>query len=291
LLQKYYFKRYNKMKQIDIKQYEAFGSPLSPVGVVNLRYSGPVYNPGFKPSTEYVDEYGQNQQFSPTIDAYDIGGTLASPKNRDVVIRKLLGLDVDADVKKCFFKDLDMTTKISKAQRQGIESGQIVVTPYEEVKYELNKVSPFRTNLAITVGTNEMATSFLEGAGLVNGSSGINYIDGLITTEEAFHYGIGQPDRKTPGLLIAVGAALAEKYGVPLSTFSDDTIEDALAAAEARDELVRRFGKEADMQVFLIKRDATEDQLGMTDEGIVVASDLSKRGNLVEKISKMRLHR
>ena len=232
--------------------------------VTDIPYSGKVERPAFIHSFP-----------SDAVHGYDIGGTLASATNRDKVIRDLLGLVPDADVKQCWFRDEEMTRRISLAQEEGILSGKINVEALPGVFPQLARQRLCGCGiLAITVGTYQMGRSFLYGAGLEQA------VDGLVTTEEAIALGVtpaSKAHKKTPELFVAVSTALADGQGLHLASYTDNSLDDAVAAVKARELLLQRYGTKAFFPIYFVRGDTDHSELGETASGFIVISSLQDK--------------
>ena len=232
--------------------YRNFASPLSDAGSVELPYSGTYDNPGYEPSCRRVH-------------AYDIGGTLAGAKGRDEAIRQSLGLEADADIKKVLFTDTEMTKRISEAQEKGILEGDITVNSLDGVVDQLSgEQDTGEEAVLITVGTYQMARSFLHGAKLED------YVSALVTSEEA-----ESGNKKTVDVFVRTYERLREK-GQEIATYCDDSENDALAAVEASRTIEGKYGK--GFKVYLIKKDAADDELGKNDNGYIVIRSIADKG-------------
>ena len=240
-------------------KYQNFPSPLSNAGEVKLPYSGTYHNPGYNPSTPG------------NVHAYDIGGTLAGAKGRDDAIRRILSLSPDADIKSVLFNDDNATRRISKAQEQGILKGEFNVDALEGVVNQLSVEQSFGEDaVMITAGTYQMARSFLYGARLED------YVSALVTSEEA-----ETRNKKTVDIFVRAYEKLQEK-GKIIQTYCDDSEGDAKAAVEASNIVENRYGK--GFTIYLIKKDATEEELGPNKTGYTVIRSIDEK--CTEKSSK-----
>jgi len=232
--------------------YKNLPSLLSDESNINLPYSQGIYhNPGYPTSG--------------IVHGYDIGGTLASAKNRDRVIREILGFKPGMDIKSVLFKDPELTAKISYAQEKGILNGEIAIEPLEGVIEQLEKEwARHEDTIAITVGTYDMARSFLHGARLSD------YIAALVTSEEA---GVG--NEKTDSMFMRIYERLKEK-GQTMVSYCDDSERDAMAAARVS----RYFGRkgEKEFKVYLVKADASDEELGPNEAGYTVIRSIDEKG-------------
>ena len=239
-------------------KYQHIGSPVGE-RTIHLPYSGSYRNLGFDTSKITRE----------AIHAYDIGGTLANAQKRDQVIRETLRLE--GEVKELLFKDTELTQRISEAQALGIASGKITVRPWDGVVEQLVKErEEGYGTLAITVGTYQMARSFLGGARLTQ------YMDGLITTEEASLYGV-DVSKKTEELFILTYTKLVDKFGMPIVSYTDNNVAEVHAAIAARKELVKRYGEIAKFPVYHLKTNATEEELGQTSTGHIVIRTIKEK--------------
>ena len=248
------------MEQFQGRPYQNFASPISSAGEVMLQYTGTYNNPGYHPGG------------SGKVHGYDIGGTLAGAKGRDDAIRQILGLDPKADVKKVLFTDDDMTVQISQAQEVGLKKGAFSVNSLDGVVSQLAKeMANDEDAVAITVGTYQMARSFLHSGRLED------YITALVTSEEA-----GTGNKKTVGIFLETYVALRSK-GRVMVDYCDDSVKDAQAAVEASRIVENKYG--VGYIVYLVKSDATDEELGMHDDGYVIIRDISDKGKYDEKVS------
>ncbi|MFC1723949.1 hypothetical protein ACFL0V_07470 [Nanoarchaeota archaeon] len=241
------------MKRIQGRDYKNFASPISDKGPHELPYSGVYHNPGL--TLEDTNK----------IHAYDIGGTLAKAHERDTKIKQLLGLPIDENIKSCLFSNPTMTKKISEAQEQGILSGAITIDTLDGTVAQLSKEKKKRNKiLALTVGTYQMARSFLHGAKLEE------YIDNLVTSEEAAHQLSIPANRKTAEMFISTYTKLAGKYGKGFSSYSDDSERDIKAALKAREILVQRYGQQAGFfPIYHVKPEASDNELREDSSGVI----------------------
>lgn len=242
----------NQTCQIQGREYRNLASPLSDAGTVQLPYSGEYHNPGYDP-----DKQGN-------VHGYDIGGTLAGAKGRDEAIRKILDLAPDADVKKVLFEDPEMTRKISEAQEKGILNGDFEVNSLDGVTDQLSEeYASDEDAVMITVGTYQMARSFLHGAKLED------YVSALVTSEEA-----GTGNKKTVDMFVNVYTKLIKKDKTMVD-YCDDSEADALAAVEASRKVEMIYGK--GFKVYLVKKDAKEEELGENEKGYIVIRNISEK--------------
>ncbi len=219
---------------------------------VSLPYSGTYRRPSYQPGS------------SPAVHGYDIGGTLADARERDSAIRAILSLPPDADIKNCLFVDEKATKRISRAQEEGIMAGNITVDALDGVVEQLTAERERGEDcVLITVGTYQMARSFMYGAGLGE------YVTALTTSEEA-----RTGNTKTAEMFLRVYDALKQR-GKTLVTYCDDTEQDALAAVEAGRIVQDREG--SGFTVFLIRKDAEEHELGRNKAGYVVIRSVREK--------------
>lgn len=239
------------METKQVRAYENLASLLHEERAT-LPYSGECTFPKYGPGR------------SNTVHGYDIGGTLAGAENRDKAIREILGLDEDSDIKKVLFQDPEATKKISQAQERGIRDGSIRVNPLEGVIEQLEEErEKGEDRVLLTVGTNQMARSFINGAGIES------YVSALVTSEEA-----NTGNRKTPDMFQRAYEQLRAR-GKTLTTYCDDSEKDAMAAVEASRTVEHRYGQ--GFKVFLLKRDASADELGLNPKGYIVIKSIGDK--------------
>lgn len=227
--------------------YADFANPMCETGRYYLPMSGQVNLPEYKPLG--TDVY-----------LTDFGGTVAGAKQRDKVIRAKLGLADEANVKNVL-TDYDLGKRVSQAQEEGIESGEIEVNPLEGVERHLEYVKSMGVNVVgATVGTRQMARAFIRGAGLDD------YIDSMVTSED-----LGTGDKKTPGMFVQIYEAL-RKHNQRIGSYRDDSKKDALAAVGGSRIIQERY--QDGFTVFLIDENATDEELGMSDEGYVIVRSI-----------------
>ncbi len=237
-----------KMKQPQNGGYQDFTSLLAGERV-HLPYSGDHTNPPYRPGA------------SSSVHGYDIGGTLASAENRDTVIRGILGLEANADIKSLLFVDPDATRRISSAQEEGIQTGRIKVDVLDGVVEQLREErARGEDGTLITAGTYQMARSFIYGAGLED------YVTTLTTSEEA-----GAGNQKTVEMFLKVYERLIEK-GKSMETYCDDSENGAKVAVEASRIVEKKSGP--GFTVFLVKRDALDEELGPSRDGYIVVRSI-----------------
>ncbi len=202
---------------------------------VSLPYSEDYRNPGYIPGCSGI------------VHGYDIGGTLAAAEQRDRVIKELLDLDPDVDLKQLLFDDPRLTKNISQAQEEGIRSGKIKIQALDGVVEQLEKEQARgEDRILLTVGTYQMAKSFIYGAGLHD------YVSALVTSEEA-----RTGRQKTPQMFIAAYERL-RKRGKRLVDYCDDSKSDAQAASQASRYLQDRYG--SGFSVYLVDPGRTTKQ-------------------------------
>ena len=234
------------------REYRHFASPLSE-GLVRLPYSGEYFNPGYVSR----DTLGMREAHG-----YDIGGTLASASDRDAVIRRLTRRE---DIRSDLFNNPDFTRQVSQFQEEGIRSGQITVAALEGVVSQLDgEKAKGHDTVLITVGTYQMARSFIHGAGLED------YVSALVTSEEA-----GTGNMKTKEMFLQAYKALMAK-GAVLVDYCDDVAAEAIAAVRASQEIERTYGR--GFQVYLVMREAADSQVGRTPQGYTVIRNISEKG-------------
>ena len=208
------------MSQFKGREYRNFASPISDRGIVQLPYSGEYNNPGYSGSPGKI------------VHGYDIGNTLADAQGRDEAIRIRLGLEPDADIKKQLFNDTEFTRAVSRAQEEGIMNGEIIVNPLDHVVDQLSaEKSVGEDSVLITVGTYQMARSFLHGADLEK------YVTALVTSEEA-----GSGNKKTEDMFLRTYDILREN-GKTMVSYCDDSEGDVKAALEASKLLQDSYGQ------------------------------------------------
>ncbi|MDP2749774.1 MAG: hypothetical protein Q8O89_03000 [Nanoarchaeota archaeon] len=232
-------------------EYRHFASLLSGQ-IVRLPYSGDYESPEYKPGNSGV------------VHGYDIGGTLANAAERDDAVRKILGFEPDADIKNLLFNDQEATRNISRAQEEGILNGSIRVYALDGVVEQLTKEQEMgKDRVLITVGTYQMARSFIHGAGLEN------YVSALVTSEEA-----NTGNQKAVETFLKVYERLKEK-GKTMETYCDDSEKEAKAALEASKLIEEKYGN--GFTVFLIKKDAKDEELGLSDNGYFVIRSIKDK--------------
>ncbi|MBI2665109.1 HAD family hydrolase [Candidatus Woesearchaeota archaeon] len=235
------------------REYRHFPSPLSE-GMISLPYSGEHSSPVYHPRSEIVH-------------AYDLGGTLASAVDRDEVIRKLTR---ESDIRSKLFIDVDFTKKVSQAQEQGIRIGEISIAALNGVVKQLQfEASAGEEAVMITVGTYQMARSFIHGAGLEG------YVSALLTSEET-----GTGNKKTTDILVRAYEAIRAR-GARIVDYCDDNVNDIMAAVDASKEIEKRYGYGFEVYLIadndVITNDTQGLQLGRTEQGFsVIRSILEK---------------
>ncbi|MDP2749495.1 MAG: HAD family hydrolase [Nanoarchaeota archaeon] len=234
-------------------EYRHFASLLSGQ-IIRLPYSGDYESPGYKPGNSGV------------VHGYDLGGTLANAAERDNAIIKILWLEPNADIKKQLFNDKDATRNISRAQEDGILNGSIRVDALDGVVEQLAREQERgEDRVLITVGTYQMARSFIHGAKLED------YVSALVTSEEA-----NAGNQKPVETFLRVYEKLREK-GQIMATYCDDSEKEAKAALEASKLIGEKYG--GGFTVFLIKKDAKDNELGLSDSGCIIIRSIKDKEN------------
>ncbi|HIJ10989.1 TPA: hypothetical protein HA278_02935 [Candidatus Woesearchaeota archaeon] len=244
-----------KMEQTQDREYRDFTSLLSGERV-SLPYSGEYENPAYQSGASSI------------VHGYDIGGTLASAQNRDIAIREILGLEDGEDIKSSLFVDSDVTRRVSTAQEEGIKTGKIKVDALDGVVEQLSEERDKGEDRAlVTVGTYQMARSFIYGAGLED------YVTALTTSEEA-----GTGNQKTVEMFVDVYERLKER-GKTMKTYCDDSERDAKAAVEASKIIEERY--DDGFTIFLVKRDAEDEEVGLNQDGYIVIRSIRDKSQFV----------